>query len=164
MNITDIVNTVYTATLNGAPLRFYSPQSAADLMPWVSSADLTRALGMNRQARKAMLKANTKHPDLAKRIRTADGPVDVIAYQGVQGLMGALKDLGFATETTHYAFVQQVVDAAKRTSPALFDTDANGAMRIRSTAIAMLLGETHDAIVDRIHEEEIDAEKAPPPN
>jgi hypothetical protein len=160
-----VASAIYVGALNGHPLRFFPPQTDADLMPWVSSADLTRALGMNRQARKAMLKANAKHPDLAKRIRATNGEhVDVLAFQGVQGLMGALKDTGFATDAIHYAFVQQIIDAAKITSPALFDTDASGAMRIRSSAVAMLLGESHSAVVDRIHEEGIDAEEAPPPN
>jgi hypothetical protein len=83
----------------------------------------------------------------------------LLAFQGVQGLMSALVETGQASESTHYAFVQQAVAAAERTSPELFDRDANGRMRITTRAIARLLGVTHQAIIKRVESEGLAVEK-----
>jgi hypothetical protein len=163
--MTTDVAPIYIGALNGAPLRFYAPQTADDMMPWVATEDLANALRMNRNARRALLKADKAHPDLAKRIRTSDGAhVAVLAYRGVQGLMGALKDVGLANDAEHMAFTKQLFEAAKRSAPMLFDVGANGETIIRSSAMAMLVGATHDEIVDKILEEGIDAKEAPPAN
>lgn len=98
---------IHVGTLNGKPLRFYPPQAADDMMPWVAMDDLAAVLGMNRQARMALRQAKTEFPDLAKRIRTEGGVVDPLAYQAVQGLMGGLKEAGADDDALHLAFVHE---------------------------------------------------------
>lgn len=149
---------IYIGTLNDKPLRFYPPQADDDLMPWVAMDDLAGALGMNRTARKALARSQAKFPDLAKRVRADGRTIDVLAFQGVQGLMGALKQAGRADDATHFAFMKEIVHAAEIANPMLFDRDSNGELRVASPAMAMLLGEDHSRIVDRIRQHGLDAQ------
>jgi hypothetical protein len=151
---------IHVGTLNGMPLRFYPPQTNDDLMPWAAMDDLAAALGMNRTARRALREANAKFPDLAKRIQTEGGmEVDVLGFQAVQGLMGALKQAGTAGDAVHMAFTEQVVAAAQKAYPLMFDRDANGELIVNSHMLSMLLGENHEATVARIRAEGIDAKR-----
>jgi len=156
----NLVHPVHVGTINDKPVRFYRPQSGDDMMPWVAAGDLCQALAMNRLARRALQCASNAQPAVAKRVRTEDGTLtELLAFQGVQGLMRALIELRFITEPVHFAVVQQVIAAAERASPELFDRDASGEMRISSRVIAMLLGEQHQAIIDRIQSEGLAVEK-----
>jgi hypothetical protein len=156
---------IHVGTINNLPVRFYPPQSQDDLMPWVAMDDLAHALGMNHVARRALARAKLKFPDLAKRIR-AEGnrQVDVLAFQGVQGLMGGLKQMHVATDADHMAYIRSAVAAAEKTSPLLFDRGPSGELRVSSPMVAALLGEDHQAIVDRVQALNIDAEQKPMPS
>jgi hypothetical protein len=158
---------VHVGTLNGMPLRFYPPQSSDDMMPWVAMDDFATALGMKPTARMALLAMTTESPNVAKRIQTESGAlVDVLAFQGVQGVMGALKqrDMGVvAVDMLHMALVQELMTAAEKLNPLLFDRDVNGEFIVNSRMMAMLLGEDHEALVARIKAEGIDAKERPGP-
>lgn len=153
---------VYVGTINGKPVRFYPPQSSDDMMPWVATDDLCLALGMNRVARLAMRRASKAQPAVAKRVRTEGGAdTELLAFQGVQGLMNALIETGQIERSMHAICVWEVIAAAERAFPELFDRDASGEMRVTSGVIAMLLGEDHAAVVDRIKSEGLVVEKVP---
>jgi hypothetical protein len=97
-------------------------QTTDDMMPWVAPDDLARAIGMSRKSRRALLTANQAQPSVAKRIRTADGTsVEVLAFQGVQGLMDAMMEIHQVTPDVHVAYVKEVMIAAEGASPALCD-------------------------------------------
>ena len=144
---------VYVGRLNDKPLRFFPPQTDDDMMPWVAWEDLMNALPMNYTLRRKILQTSkrmlSKFPDLVKRIATGDGTVLMAGYQAVQGLMSAFKDLKLADDAVHFAFVQQVVTAAERHNPLLFDR-IDGEKVISSQVVAALLGEKHEGIVKQI--------------
>ena len=151
-----------TSGFAGAVLAAYGGQLPAQYYP--EALKLARALGMNRTERKALLRGNMKFPDLARRIQTEGGGLDVLAFQGVQGLMGGLKECRRATDRDHYVYVQQIIEAVQRSSPLLFDRGPRGELMINSRVAAALLGEDHQAITSRIEALGIDAKVATRPH
>jgi hypothetical protein len=155
---------IYIGTINNTPVRFYRPQTDDDMMPWVASDDLMSALALPRNVRRLMHLANSKHSSLVKCIETGSGALDVLAFQAVQGLVGAIRKLELVPDIdwVHMAYVEAAVTATKHTSPALFDPDSDGRFRMRSDILAMLLGTTSQAIADQMEREGISAQEAPP--
>jgi hypothetical protein len=90
----------------------------------------------------------------------------VLAFQGVQGLMGAMKEAGMIGDGFHVAVVDLFVAAAQKSNPLMFDRDANGELIADPRMIAMLLGESHEAIVAQIKDQGIDSKEviAPKPH
>jgi len=143
---------IYVGTIAGKSVRFYHPQNGDDMMPWVATDDLCLALGMNREARRAMKRC--KFTEVAKRVRVEDGSeTQLLAFQGVQGLMGGLIETRHADQSVHMAYVQEVVAAAECIFPGLFKRDASGEILLSSVVVARLLGEDHAALCDRIESE-----------
>jgi hypothetical protein len=158
----DLTRPVYIGEINKVAVRFYPPQTSEDMMPWVTIDDLARAIGMSPNARLAVRDVSQALPEMAKRIRSTDGYVEVIAHQAVQGLMGAMIKLKQATRDVHLAYVNEAMAAAQRMYPAAFDRDSAGEFRVNSQMMASLLGTKHEAIVDLIKKEGIEGEAVSP--
>jgi hypothetical protein len=153
---------VHVGTLNGMPLRFYAPQTDDDMMPWVAMEDLASALGMNRTARRALREANKNFPDMAKRIPGEDGAQVCTCVSGCPGPLGRAEGAGIC-RGLHLALVQELMAAAEKASPLLFDRNANGETVLNSHMLSMLLGESHEPIVARIKADGIPAKEVPAP-
>jgi hypothetical protein len=144
---------VYTGTLCGIPVRFFAPQSTDDMMPWIASDDLARALGLPRQHRRALEKCVDTNRSIARTVATDSGPTMILGFQAVQGLMGGLRATGFTYRAElHFEYVRQVTAAARILFPHLFDDTGDGSFNVKSTSLARLLGEDHEDIVARIED------------
>jgi len=145
---------IYTGTINGAPVRFFPPQSADDMMPWIAADDLARALGLPRAHRRSLHKSAAKFRDVARTILTDGGRTTILGFQAVQGLMGALEPTGIAYRSDlHQEYVREVTAAARVMFPDLFDDLPGGSFTVKSTSVARLLGADHERVVSRIETE-----------
>lgn len=97
---------LYTGTVNGHPVRFYRKPTGALELPWHAADDLYRALGLNREARREILRVTQKSwAGELRTIATTDGVVTIAPHYAAQGIIGAVIETGGAPASvkTEYA-------------------------------------------------------------
>lgn len=88
---------LHTGVINGHPVRFFKKPTGAPDLPWHAVDDLYRALGLNREIRRDLLRTTQGSWSTELRtIATADGVVTIAPHPVAQGLIGAMIETGRA--------------------------------------------------------------------
>ena len=90
-----IVQPLYVGSIGGKPVRFFRSPSKSPDLPWHSSENLHRALGLSREVRRHLLRmTQVKWPGVLRTVATADGLTTIGPHFTAQGIIGAAIEIG----------------------------------------------------------------------
>ena len=97
---------LYTAEINGHPLRFFKNPDGTQDMPWHAFYDLLMLTNHSSREAQQMLAASRVGPFKAKirTIATSEGPVVIAPHWAAQGMIGAMLEVGRISQDVETAY------------------------------------------------------------
>jgi hypothetical protein len=155
-----MIPTIYTGRIRGTDVRFFPPKTGDELMPWVDVDALMDAMNLTGIRRGAAAVIAKAYPSHAKRIGTSKGFTNIISFSNAKGLIHGSVSMGYVSDSFKDEYATPLFEAAHLIHPELFDQDdETGEWILNSTAMARLMGEDHEDLVDFIEDNKDEMEK-----